>query len=792
VTVLDDRAPGSAEPAGGDASAAEPGADGRARWWANRTLISLVVVLAGVLVANALPLTGILDADPARTRADLVVAMGEGWLPGEPTIDPNDGFTAQALGRQAAVQWLSGEIPYWNHYEGVGTPLAGGMQSAAFFLPFVLLQGLPDGLLYFHVSLQMLAAAGGYLLLRRLRVGHVVAVAGGIAFGVSGTMAWLTNAVFNPIAFLPWLVLGIELVLEGDDGGGGRDEASRRRRWLGTVVVALALSGSLYAGFPEMAYFDALLAYAWAALRLVERRHGGVRRRLGDLTVGTVAGLLLAAPVLTAFLTYLPDANTGPHDGAVGETSLGVLGLPALVLPYVYGPIFGFHLGDASGQLGAWWSNVGGFLTMSAVALAIIGLLGRRERGLKVLLAAWVAVCLAKTFGVPVVSTLVNLVPAVRYAAFYRYSLVMVEFAVIVLAALAIDGIVRGEVRRRAAVGGAAVSVGLVLVAAGMARGTVGQISAPHHRAWAVLSVALALSATAVILVACLLPHRRPRLRGALLAGVLVAESLVLFVVPQLSIRHDVVVDQAPVAFLQEHLGTASFATLGPIAPNYGSYFGIRAVNVNDLPVPQAYHDLVSERLNRNTPPAVFTGSFLADPSGPTGEEELVANLANYADAGVRFVVARQGELTAEEAGRAGLRAVSVGGAVEIFEVPGWKPYLEPAEGSGCRVESGDVTGALVDCPAPASLLRRELALPGWRATVNGEDVAVRDRDGLFQVIDLPAGRSRVAFSYRPPLAALSWALLAAGVLLLVLRSPWAARLITDHSTYYPGLRSRR
>jgi hypothetical protein len=747
----------------------------RPGWWANRTRLSLLVVVLGVLGANVLPLTGIVDADPMAVRADLLLHDPAGWLPGNPTIDPNDGFTSQALGRQAADQWFSGEVPYWNHYEGVGAPLAGGMQSAAFFLPFILLLRLANGLLYFHVALEVLAALGAYLLLRRLRVGHAVAVAGGIAFGVSGTMAWLTNAVMNPIAFLPWLVLGIELVLGADDDDG---PPSPWRRWVGPVVIALAVSGSLYAGFPEIAYLDGLLAGAWAVLRLVQRRHDRFLRRLGNLVLGGLAGLLLAAPILVAFLTYLSVGHAGSHDGTSGEGSLLPLGLPAMVLPYVYGPIFGFTKGDASGLLALWWSNVGGYVPMAAVALTIVGLFGRRERGLKILLVVWSVICLGKIFGVPVVSALVNLVPAVRLAAFYRYSQVMIEFSVIVVAALAIDEIVRGQLARWKAVAGGSLAVGVVLGAAALARYPLSQIGVPEKGIWAVASVLGALGVVAVVIIAGLMGAERARLRRALLGGVLVAESIVFFVLPQLSAPRDNVADLAPVTWLQAHQGTASFFSLSPISPNYGSYFGIRSANVNNLPIPQAYADFILEELNRNAEPAVFTGWYDKDPAGPTGKQELLANLGNYAEAGVRFVVARRGVVTPAEAGRAGLSPVFADTAFEIFEVPGWRPYLEPTGESGCRVVSGDFTGGVVDCPAPARLLRRELSLPGWTAAVNGEATPITSPDGLFQEIALPAGRSTVTFSFRPPGAGLSWVLLALGVLILVgLAPPVAGRL---------------
>jgi hypothetical protein len=726
----------------------------------------LVALVLAVVVANFLPLSGIVDQNPLLERPELTVAEQPGWVEGFRTIDPNDGFSSQALGHQAAHQWLHGEIPYWNHYEGTGFPLAGGMQSAALFLPFVLLLHFANGLLYLHVVLEVLAAVGTYLLLRRLRVGHVAAVVGGIAFGLCGTMVWVANAVMNPVAFLPWLVLGVELATSDDE------DATPWARWAGPAVIALALSGSLYAGFPEVAYIDCLLVAGWAVLRLVQRR-SRLWRGVRDLAAGLAVGLCLAAPILVAFGTYVADAYVGNHDGSSGHTALGLIGLPAVVLPYVYGPIFGYFGNYPTPELGLWWSAVGGYLPMAAVALALVGLAGRRERGLKRFLLGWSLVVGAIAFGMPVLSSLLNFIPTLKYALFQRYSPPMVALAVIVMAALALDEIIAGEIRRRSvAIGGAVAFVVLGAAALG-ARGHVSLLSgAAYHRQWAVLSVLLALVVTVAVVAAALVPARLRWLRPVLAGGALAVEAMVLFIVPQLSTKHDAVVDLAPVSFLQEHLGTSSYATLGPIAPNYGSYFGIRGINVNDLPLPKPYAELVERRLNRNTTPYTFTGTFMGDPKGPTNKDQLVANVAAYRDAGVRYVVARRGTILPADVSAAALVPAFADQSFEIYELSGWKPYYEPDAGSGCRVERSDFTGAVVDCPAATTIVRRETFLPGWSATVNGQPVGITDRDGLFQVVPVPAGRSTIETSYRPPLATLSWVVFFAGGFALVVSTP--------------------
>src|SRR5262249_47295650 len=124
----------------------------------------LLVITAAVLLANLPFLIGVADANPLGTRSGLAASVSPGPLPGERAADPNDGFVSQALGHRAALDVLHLRSPWWNPYEGTGAPLAGEMQSAALFPP-TLLTALPNGQLYEHVLLEVLAGICTFLLL---------------------------------------------------------------------------------------------------------------------------------------------------------------------------------------------------------------------------------------------------------------------------------------------------------------------------------------------------------------------------------------------------------------------------------------------------------------------------------------------------------------------------------------------------------------------------------------------------------------------------------------------------
>ena len=63
----------------------------------------------------------------------------------------------------------------------------------------------------------------------------------------------------------------------------------------------------------------------------------------------------------------------------------------------------------------------------------------------------------------------------------------------------------------------------------------------------------------------------------------------------------------------------------------------------------------------------------------------------------------------------------------------------------------------VVDCVQPATLMRRELFMPGWRATVNGAAVRVSQVQNIFQAVELPVGRNVVRFHFAPVHSGLGW-----------------------------------
>jgi hypothetical protein len=779
-------------------------------------LVPLAVILAAVLVANAPALLHLVTANPLVLNAALTPTPS-GWLPGLPYIDGNAGFTMQALGHLAALDWLHGHVPWWNPFEGVGAPLAGEMQSGAFF-PLTLLLALHQGVLLVQLVIEVVAGWSTYFLVRRLNVARSFATAAGVAFGLCGTFAWLAHAPIRPVALLPLCLIGVERAID----------AARRHERGGWRLLAVALALSILAGFPETTFIDGLFVAWWAVLRLAGPGRAVWRPALARLAGGVAVGVALAAPLIAAFADYLPYAYIGAHNGGFADTSLPSAGLAQLVLPYSLGPIFGFHSSPASGDtISALWGGAGGFLSVTVIAAGLVGLVGARARGLRLGLGAWILVCLLRTFGFPPVVHLMASIPGVRLTAFYRYSDPTWELAAVLLAGLGLDDIARNVTRRRALVAGAVVALAL----AGWATATAwplmtaavtnGNNRTDHNHLYPELSLVAAGLLLSALVIGGIVARRTPRppleapahragtterirRRGrAMMAGVVVVESVLLLGMTYLSAPTPTNLHTGAALWLQTHLGDYRFVTLGPIQPNYGSYFGIAEANINDLPVPKSLNDEIAARLDPNALPGVFSGGGRINPAGPTPAQELSTNLHNYEAIGVRYVVENADGRDVQGSpypapGTApwptGPRRVYRDGFAEIWQLPTPAPVysLRPITNTGrpgsplpsrCTVAGTGWDGATVHCSRPSVLVRQVLAITGWTASGNGRAIPVEPDgpgpDRLFQQVTVPSGTTVIRFTYLPPYSTMAIAVAAVALFALlgsVCREPWKRR----------------
>jgi hypothetical protein len=726
----------------------------------------------GVVIVGNLPyLLHLFDPNPLDTLSGLGTVKAPGLIAGNFATDPNVGLTAQALGHLSMVDWIHGHIPWWNPYEGLGSPLAGEMQAATFFPPTAFLL-LSNGQVLSHITVELVAGLSTYFLLRRLALRRPASVAGGIAFALNGTFSWLSHAPTNPVAFLPLLLLGVELAADAH-------RRSPLRAW-STIGVALALS--FYAGFPETAYIDGIFVGLWVVIRAVQLR-GAWHTFLLTIAKGIGLGLLLVAPLLIAFVDYLPQAYVGAHNGAFATFSLPRGAFSQAFLPYVYGPINAYSANDATGTLTAIWGSVGGYVTFSVFLLALIGLYGSRLRALRFALLAWTILSFGRTYGVQPFQHVVNALPVMRDVAFFRYSSASSALALIVLAAFGLDDLARGRVPRRWVLTSCLLSmIFLALIASGSRSEVDRLVSAANHDAWAGASVGWAIAIIGLTVVACL--FLRGRVRTLVLVAMVALDAVAMFAVPELSAPRSVKLDTAPISFLQRHLGTYRFYSIGTIQPNYGSYFGLSSLDANDLPVPKLWATFLTHQLDPNASPPVFNGSNRTVATGPTALAEFAQRLGAFEMVGVKYLVLPAGTALPTLPPTKALDIVFSDRTVQIYQLPSPRPMYSTLSGT-CTIKLESTEHATVTCPSPQTLVRSELYMKGWSASLNGRAIDVSPYDDVLQQVRVPAGTSVITFTFTPPHVVLGYAAFLLGLAcLIVLPFRRRARHRATHGNY--------
>ncbi len=589
----------------------------------------VLLALLPAVVVGLLTTVGPLQMDPVAAWGGVGVGHRPGWLPGFVTIDPNMGTTSFALGVRAALDLMSGRLPLWNHYEGFGAPLLGEMQSAALFPPTLLLL-LPHGQAIEQALLQAVAGLGTYLFLRRFGLGRSAALVGGLLFEFNGVFAWLRNAVYNPVAFLPWLMFTVESLFRV-----AREERAGSERWWTVCLGAIAGALALYAGFPEVVYFYAMLVAGWVVVRgasLPWRRATGFGV---DLAAVAVLAVAMAAPVLIGFGQFLREAAVGGHHGVeFRDHFLPPYAFLAALLPYVFGPI------NAATQAGlaAFWGDIGGYVGVMPLLLAVGGAVCAWRSATSWLLVGWIVLAVGASHGVPVLHGVLTALPLVTIAAYCRYLDAGWIFACVVLAAVFVDRLQNGAPRRAGLVAGGVV---LALLAVGVWFARSALAEAWQGAGWQGWAVVLALT-TGVAAVGGFVVAMRSRRAQSVVAGLAVGEAVLWFMVPFASTPGFTGVDRALIEFLRGHTGVQRFAIESGtgLAPNFGSVFGIPSMNYDDLPVPARTATYVTSRLDATNDGVIFGHNGAVPPAEQAARQaRFVAALPGYAAAGVRYVL---------------------------------------------------------------------------------------------------------------------------------------------------------
>ena len=651
---------------------------------------------------------------------------------GRPMIDPNVGFITQPLGHLAAMDLLHGHFPWWNYFQGLGQPLAGEMQSAALF-PLTLLFALPSGLLWFHISLEIIAGVSTYFFVKKLGISSLLATTAGMLFSLNGTFSWLGNAVLNPVAFLPMLLLGIELIIE-------KSQESKKSFW---YVAAIALALSLYSGFPEVAYFDGLFCIAWAAVRLYGLESKFRFQAFKQLSISGVIGVILSLPILIPFMDFLKVATVGGHSAAIdGVSRLPTHSFAMFFDPYIYGTLF------SNKNVQGLWGSIGGYFTISVTFMALVGLFGKKHRAQRLFLAFWILIGMFGSFNTFGMRTIWNLIPFVSAAAFARYIAPSTEIAIILLAIFGLYDFETLSHTKKRFVFASASSLFILLLchlqAHSLNRGVI-----LSSKARIIFMGLQAIPFVAIALLTLLTLFANKKYASKLLVLVIVGESMLYFFVPTAEAPKQITVDKAPIEFLQQHQGSYRYLDFGVLNANWGTQFGLNELSSIDLPFPKLFSQYIQKNLYQGLTPQ---NQFVIH-SGLVGislqQQQLAANFSAYENSSVKYLLMLAEEPLLGSLAKLGVVKVFTDAKVSIYELPHPRPFFSTT--TNCSVAQLNVDSATVTCPTASNVIRTELFMKGWSATVNGRPATITKTWNVAQTVAVPAGTSTVRFKFTPP-----------------------------------------
>ncbi len=419
------------------------------------------------------------------------------------------------------------------------------------------------------------------------------------------------------------LILGIEMIFDSGT-------SATKRGW---YIAAIALALSIYAGFPEVAYFDGLFALAWAIIRLFTLPRAQRPRVLRRLGLGGFIGVVLSLPVLIPFDDFLKVAFIGSHTAALD----GVIRLPNESIagffdPYVFGTIF------SNMNVQSFWGEIGGYFGAGVCVLALVGLFGPRLRTLRIFLAAWTLAGLGGALDILHSRVIWNLIPLVNTSSFPRYIMPSCEICVILLAAFGLADFTTST-RSKRLLTTASIVMALVLLWCVEEARSYNKGVVLTNRADVILIGLACLPWIAVGLLLILGRFSKHRVTPFLIALVVVGEGLLYFFVPTAESPKRITVDYAPIHFLQKNLHQERYLDFAVLYPNWGSYFDLNSLSSIDLPYPKAMKNFIEDQLY----PGLDPGNQFVVKGGMVGvealESEVVKHFKAYENASVKYLL---------------------------------------------------------------------------------------------------------------------------------------------------------
>jgi hypothetical protein len=584
---------------------------------------------------------------------------------------------------------MSGDSVLWTPSIFSGLYIHGEGQVGLFH-PFhqLLYRLLPLGVAFnFELVANYLMAFGGtFWFMRRLRFGHVPALFGAMLFAFSG-FNLLHHQHLNMVAVvahMPWL-LGVTDILIVDD--------RRRARALALAAVALILGSELLIGFPQGVWWNAVAFAAFGVFRAWET---GRWRRLAQCASGAALGVLLGA------IQVVPTLDAAAQSTRVERTadfaltySLAPSNLIQLWSPY-------FFRGGASGGEGRFHEY--GLYSGAILAVALAWVWVRRpalprRRGLIAAATAFAALgfilALGRYGGIGFLLAHLPVLQSLRAPARH---IVLVQFALVILAAVALEDLLEIAEGRSSAPSGPAPALWIPAALGVVTTIALNSGLLPFGK-HTFEGAARAAPGAALVAAVTLLVYLAGRRRGWALPAVVVVTTLDLAMWGTLYVYRD------PAQRIEELAARAPLAPAEPaesyaFAARYSPYFsdvlilkGYRLTSGYAGLFPASRHPLEGESVRGLSgtrwlfPPSGVRRPF----QGAVDRVRLLDEQGQSTAGSVRMAVDRPGRLVAD-IDAPGRRIVAF---TERFHA-GWSATINGTRLQTVRVE-GDFLGCLVD-----------------------------------------------------------------------------------------------
>ena len=683
------------------------------------------------------------------------------------------------------ARWWEGVFPVWTSSISSGQPLLGTYQSALFspFMALLLVMPLPRATVVIAMLRLLVGGLGMFVFLRTIGLSRWAAASGGVTFLLNPfSMVWLEHPLAGVPPWLPWMLVGAEMVATG--------------RVFGVAVLAVTTALVFTGGHPHLGLFIATLGGAYAVLRAVRSPRRG--RALAETSVALAIGTALATVQMWPFLEYLSLSRAATVRNA---SVLNPYIAPASTLITALVPNFlGHHgSGNFAGPSNYFEQQI--YPGIATWVLAAVALLFAARRRRTWFFAAAAVVAMLVMYGAPGVHQLVSALPLVRAASLPRIAIVAIA-ALSVLAAFGAEELLREDRTRRSAW---LLTAALVLIAAMLAWLTLASL---HQRTAFLESRGLVEFTTrwtavalwlvgAVSLVGITAAHRRgPRTAaGCALVG-LAALDLLLFgrgyhplIAPQ-----QVFPVVPEIRFVQQDPGL--FRVLGlreALTPNAAMVYGLQDVRGYDGLGVARYDDLLdvalrdqgfvhhadaihSPLINLLNVKYVFGTPEVRPPDGwfeqvTPGEGGVYLNTRVFPRAFlVDGYVVREGN-AARRTLRDGLVDFHRVALLEQEPESGERPAAAPSD-----QEVGDARVSLyrdhrvvirTAATGPRLLVLTDVYYPGWRVSIDGRPARLYRANFAFRAVAVPAGNHTVTFAYRP-VSVLAGAAVSAAALLIL------------------------